>query len=89
MVEGLTLVPRVREVRISNPGPAKSYTALQTVRHRFKIYVISSCVTLVCNDVKMGTASSLHASASYGKYNEKFFLWNNVIILFFEFKLTI
>jgi len=33
----------VREIWSSNPGPAKSYTALQTVRHRFKIYA-SSCV---------------------------------------------
>jgi len=38
----LTRVPRVQEVGSSNPGPAKSYTALQTVRHRFKIY--ASCL---------------------------------------------
>jgi len=38
-------VPHVREVWNSNPGPAKSYTALQTVRHRFNIYA-GSCVTL-------------------------------------------
>jgi len=37
MAERLTHVPRVREVWISNPGPAKSYTALQTVCHRFNI----------------------------------------------------
>jgi len=34
MTARLTRVPRVREVWSSNPGPAKSYTALQTVRHR-------------------------------------------------------
>jgi len=38
-------VPRVREVWSSNPGPAKSYTALQTVRHCFNIYA-SNCVAL-------------------------------------------
>jgi len=39
MAKRLTRVPRVREVWSSNPGQAKSYTALQTVRHRFNIYV--------------------------------------------------
>jgi len=38
-------VPRVREVWSSNPGPAKSYTALQTVRYCFNIYA-SNCVAL-------------------------------------------
>jgi len=33
-----THVPRMREVWSSNLGPAKSYSALQTVRHRFNIY---------------------------------------------------
>jgi len=42
MAERLT---RVREVWSSNPGPAKSYTALQTARHRFNIYA-SNCVAL-------------------------------------------
>jgi len=41
----LVLVPRVQEVESSNPRPAKSYMALQTVRHRFNIYT-SSCVAL-------------------------------------------
>jgi len=45
MAEQLTRVPRVREVWSSNPGPAKSYTALQTVRHRFNIYA-SNCVAV-------------------------------------------
>jgi len=46
MAEQLTCVPHVREVWSSNPGLAKSYTALQTVRHSFNIYA-SSCVALV------------------------------------------
>jgi len=43
--ERLTRVPRVREVWSLNLRLAKSYTALQTVRHRFNIYP-SSCVVL-------------------------------------------
>jgi len=35
----------VREAESSNLSLAKSYTALQTVRHRFNIYAIS-CVAL-------------------------------------------
>jgi len=35
-------VPCVREVWILNPGPAISYTALQTASHRFNNYA-SSC----------------------------------------------
>jgi len=38
MAKRLTQVPRVQEVWSSNPGPAKSYTALQIVCHRFNIY---------------------------------------------------
>jgi len=49
-------VPRVGDVERSNPGQAKSHTALQMVRHRFNMYV-SSCVT------GMDTAHSLHVSA--------------------------
>jgi len=45
MVERLTRVLRVREVWSLNPGPDKSYIALQTVRHRFNIYA-SSCAGL-------------------------------------------
>jgi len=45
MAERLTRVLRVREVWSSNTGPVEPYTALQTVRHRFSIYV-SSCVSL-------------------------------------------
>jgi len=43
MAERLTRLPR--EVLSSNPGPAKSYKALQTVCQRFDIYA-SSCVAL-------------------------------------------
>jgi len=45
MTERLTRVPRVQEVWSLNLGLAKSYTALQTVRHRFNI-CSSSCVAL-------------------------------------------
>jgi len=41
MAERLTRVPRVRKVWSSDPGPAKSYTPLQTVYHRFNIYASS------------------------------------------------
>jgi len=41
--ERITRVPRVGEVWSSNPGPAKSYTALKTVR--YYIYA-SNCVAL-------------------------------------------
>jgi len=45
-VRWLTRVPRVREVESSFPkGRAKSYSALETVRHRFNIYA-GSCVAL-------------------------------------------
>jgi len=46
MAEPLSRLPRVQEVWSSNPEPAKSCKALQTVRHRFNIYT-SSCVALV------------------------------------------
>jgi len=45
MAERLSRYPLVRKVWSLNPGSAKSYTALQTVRHRFNIYA-SSCVAL-------------------------------------------
>jgi len=35
MVERFTRVPPVREIENSNPTAAKSYTALQTIHHRF------------------------------------------------------
>jgi len=57
----LTRVPRLREVWSSNPRPAKSYTALQTVRHRFKSTQVA--VLSWRYDAGMGTANSLHASA--------------------------
>jgi len=55
--------------------PAKSYTALQMVCHRFNIYA-GSCVALAwCYDVEMGTAKLLHALACNAvstEYNERF-----------------
>jgi len=48
----LKRVPRVREVWSSNLRPAKSYTALQTVRHRrLNIYAKELC----CLGAEMGT----------------------------------
>jgi len=41
MAERLTRVPDVREVWSPNPGPAKSYTVLQTVCYSFNIYASS------------------------------------------------
>jgi len=38
LTTSITSVRRVREVWSSNSRLAKSYTALQTVRHRFNIY---------------------------------------------------
>jgi len=43
MAVRLTRVPSVLEVEYQRP--AKSYTALQTIRHRFNIYVVS-CIAL-------------------------------------------
>jgi len=51
MAEQLALVLRVRKVWSLNPEPAKSSTALQTVRRSFNMYA-SSCVALAtwCGD---------------------------------------
>jgi len=46
MAELLTRAPCVWEVDSLNPRPAKSYTALQIVRHCLNIYA-SSCVALL------------------------------------------
>jgi len=45
MTKRITRVPSVQEVFSSNPVPAKSYTALQTVLYRYNIYA-SNCVAL-------------------------------------------
>jgi len=47
----------MREVWSSHLGPAKSYTALQTVRHN----IDTSAVLPWRYDAEMGTAQSLHA----------------------------
>jgi len=57
-VNALVLCAGSRE--FDSQRPAKSYTALQTVRHRFNISA-SSCVAMAY-DAEMGTANSLHAS---------------------------
>jgi len=54
--DGRTVNARVQEVESSNPGPARSYTALQTVRHCFNIYATA---VLPCHDAEMGTANTL------------------------------
>jgi len=57
----LDVQARVREIWSSSPGPAKSFTALQTVRHRFNISASSRvALTQYRGD---GSANSLHASA--------------------------
>jgi len=56
MIEKLTRVPRVQEVWRSNPGPAKSYTALQ----RFTTASTQVAVLPWRYVAKMGTANSLH-----------------------------
>jgi len=45
MSEWYTRVPHEQEDWSLNPRPAKSYTALQTVRHHFNIYA-SGCVAI-------------------------------------------
>jgi len=43
MTERLTRVPRMQEVISSNSRPAKTYTALQTVRQHFNSVVLTLC----------------------------------------------
>ena len=60
-----------RQVRGSNLGPVKSGTVLPTVRHRSDIS--SKGAELPGRiDPKVGPANSLHASAYYSEYNERF-----------------
>ena len=65
-----------REVRGSNLGPVKSDTVLPTARHRCDISS-KGAVLLGRNDAEMGPAKSLHASAYYSEYNERFDLNNS------------
>ena len=51
-----------REVRGSNPGPVKSDTVLPTTRHHYDISSKKAVLPWL-NDVEMGPANSLHASA--------------------------
>jgi len=37
LFQWLAPLPRVQKLWSLNPGPAKSFTVLQTVRHRFNI----------------------------------------------------
>jgi len=52
----------VLEVWSSNPGPAKSYTALQTACHSYTNSAGSSCITLICAmPQKWALSHSVHA----------------------------
>ena len=66
-----------REVKGSDLGPVKSDTVLPTARHRCDISS-KGAVSLGRNDADMVPTNSLHASAYYSEYNERFDL-----ILFF------
>ena len=59
------------EIRGSNLGPVKSDTVLPTARHRCDISS-KEAVFPGCNDAETGPANSLHASAYYSEYNERF-----------------
>jgi len=61
MVERLTRMSRVREFDSQRPG--KSYTALQTIRHRFNIYASSVAALPWRYNAEMGTANSVLVSA--------------------------
>ena len=60
-----------RKVWGSNLGPVKSDTVLPTARQHYDISS-KEAVLAGCNDVKMGPANSLHTSAYYSEYNERF-----------------
>jgi len=55
---------------VNSKDRPKSYKALQAVHHRFNIYA-DSCFAWRY-DAEMGTANSLHVSAYYSEYNERF-----------------
>ena len=60
-----------REVSGSNLGPVKLDTVLPTARHRCEISS-KGAVLPGRNDAEKGPANSLHASAYYNEYNERF-----------------
>jgi len=72
MYERLTRVASCAGGReFESQRPTISYTSLQTARHRFNIYA-GNCLLPWRYNAEMGTANSLHASAKYGEYNERF-----------------
>ena len=73
-----TRSPLALEVWGSNLGPVKSDTVLPTTRHRCNISS-KGAVLPGRNDPEMGSANSLHASAYYSEYNERFDLINQVL----------
>ena len=60
-----------RKVWGSNLYPVKSDTVLPTARHRCNISS-KGAVLPRRNDAEMGPTNSLHASAYYREYNERF-----------------
>ena len=60
-----------REVWGLNLGPVKSDTVLLTARHLCDVSS-NGAVLPGRNDTEMGPANSLHASAYYSEYNERF-----------------
>jgi len=70
MTECLTLVSRVQDAESSNLRPDKSYTALQTDRHCSTSAQVAVLPWRYIAEI--GAASSFHASAYYGEYNERF-----------------
>ena len=67
---GNAFVSRAGGLRFKSP-PVKSDTVLPTAGHRCDI-PSKGAVLPVSNDAEMGPANSLHASAYYSKYNERF-----------------
>ena len=73
------------EVWGSNLGLVKSNTVLPTARHvLLRHFFQRSCVAHRRNDVEMGPANSLHASAKYSQYNERFWFALNLDQDFFR-----
>ena len=75
-----------REVRGSNLRPVISHTVLPTAHHCCDIFSIEA-VLPGRNDPEMGPDNSLHASAYYSEYNERFDI-NQLIKSFLKTKNT-
>ena len=75
VVRAVTRPSTQREVWDSNLGQIKSDTVLTTARHRCDISS-KGAVLLGRNDAEMGPANSLHVSARYSEYNERFYIFH-------------